>query len=113
MSLAAESDVRLLDARDAGAFRRGHIPGATSLPVDDFNDRWPGILDATPAGQPVITYCSGPGCDMSYELALRLLEEGIVQVYEFSGGMATWREQEMPVETGPEQQRTTPGKGPG
>ncbi len=39
---------------------------------------------------PLVTYCAGPTCWMSYNVALRLIRLGYTNVYWYRGGMAAW-----------------------
>ena len=37
--LESESNVRIVDIRSPGAFRRGHIPGSENVPFEELTDR--------------------------------------------------------------------------
>ena len=43
----------LLDVRTAGEFRRGHVEGATNIPIDEVRDR----LDELPTDRDILVYC--------------------------------------------------------
>lgn len=51
-------DVVLVDVRPADEFESGHIPGARSIPIDEFERR----IDELPADAEVVAYCRGPFC---------------------------------------------------
>ena len=49
----SESNVRVVDIRSPGAFRRGHIPGSENVPFEELTDRIEAIADA----KRVVTVC--------------------------------------------------------
>ena len=50
----------VIDARPAGFYQAGHIPGAINLPREDFGKIYPKVraLIETAEGQEIIVYCS-------------------------------------------------------
>lgn len=91
----------ILDARDQDLYLLGHIPGAINLPVHNFDQVFPEVSQLLPIDQPIIVYCEGFNCEMSDQLAEKLLSFGYNQVLVYSGGMEEWTSKNMPVETGP------------
>lgn len=87
-----------VDSRDKEEFARGHIKGAFSLPTAQFDHHAPLFMDLVPRTTPVVTYCSGQGCDTSTELAELLIGSGYKNVKVFYGGWQHWREAGYPVE---------------
>lgn len=89
--------VLLVDARDAAAYRRQHIPGALSL-----GERgWEGLLQALVAawrpGGRVVTYCDDRSCEVSQSVARRLRRElGVNDVFVLKGGWNAWWETQKP-----------------
>ena len=51
--LDGDADVRVVDIRSPGAFRRGHIPGSENVPFEELTDRIEAIADA----DRVVTVC--------------------------------------------------------
>jgi 3-mercaptopyruvate sulfurtransferase SseA len=47
--------VVVLDVRDAGSYAAGHIPGATSVPLDQVDRQAPRLKTTA---KPLVTYCS-------------------------------------------------------
>ena len=81
-----------VDARPRGEFLRNGIPGAISLPEDDWERSIDAFLDAWDAGTPVVVYCEGGDCGTSESVARRLRKEaGITQIYVLKGGVGSWR----------------------
>ena len=87
----------LVDARTGVLFRRGHLPGALSLPLDDLSHRLPAFRRQVPAGTVIVTYCNGYGCPDSFDLATRLLAAGYRHLRVFEGGYPAWRAAGLPV----------------
>lgn len=89
--------VLLVDARNAAAYRRQHIPGAFSL--DERG--WEGLLQAVVAawrpGGRVVAYCDDRGCEASQSVARRLRRElGVNDVFVLKGGWSAWLEAQRP-----------------
>jgi rhodanese-related sulfurtransferase len=87
----------VIDARTIDAYDEGHLPKAIALPLGEMA----GLLkvfernvakDAT-----LIVYCSGFGCPDSFDVGMRLLEAGYVDVRVYEGGFPEWRDAGLPV----------------
>lgn len=48
-------DVFLIDLRDAGEYRQGHVRGAVNLPYDEWEERT--ALDRLPPRKLIVLYC--------------------------------------------------------
>jgi len=92
------SGALLVDARNSSAFAEQHLPGAVSLPLGEVDSRLPEFQAAVPKDRLLITYCNGFGCPDSFDLGVRLLEEGYRQVLVFEGGFPQWRDAGRPLE---------------
>ena len=91
MRTAVEAGTHLiLDARSMREYDQGHIPGAMSLPLRDFESVFPGIAPLIQPEDPLIVYCSGPLCDDAYLLAGRLREAGFINVSLYLAGWEGW-----------------------
>ena len=92
---ARRDDFAIVDVRYPGDFRKGHIPGAVSLP----KGQW-----ASPRGLAKdklnILYCYSQTCHLAAEAALELLAQGY-RVAEMEGGFAAWEANGSPVEARP------------
>ncbi|HEX4338031.1 MAG TPA: thioredoxin domain-containing protein [Polyangiaceae bacterium] len=73
-----------VDTRDAGAFRRAHLPSAVSIPLEELPGRL-SELDALP-GAPVLYCRSG---DKTKETAEKLAREGTPVAF-LDGGLLGW-----------------------
>lgn len=85
--MAKASDFALLDVRSARAFRRGHLPGAISVPYASFD------VGALPQevvpGRPVVVYCYVGVA--SAKVADMLGAAGFGEVRSLAKGHAAWR----------------------
>ncbi|MCU0957252.1 MAG: rhodanese-like domain-containing protein, partial [Hydrogenophaga sp.] len=75
----------VIDARDAGQFAKGHIPGA-------INMDWRQILakrDSIPKNKPVLIYCNTGSLSAQAGFALRVA--GWENVRVLQGGMEEWK----------------------
>jgi rhodanese-related sulfurtransferase len=90
---AGTVDFVLVDVRAAGAYRKSHLPGALSLPVDDINAE---AVAALPDGL-IVTYCWGPACNGATRGAAKLSALGR-QVKELIGGFEYWVREGQPTE---------------
>jgi len=89
----------LVDVRRADIYREGHIPGALSFPLHDFDaviSQFTGTIAKT---APILVYCSGVTCTDSHEFAARIIRMGYSQVTVYGGGFTEWSEMEFEVAT--------------
>jgi rhodanese-related sulfurtransferase len=86
-------DVFVLDVRAPEDFAKGHIPGATSIPLLDLA----GKLGALPKDKTIVAYCGNMTCSLAPKAGLKLATEGF-RVVELQGGFATWQEKGFPVQ---------------
>ena len=95
-----EAGITFIDARAEDFYSyEGHIPGAISLPVTEFDTVFPKVKDKLPPlDDEIVCYCSGYGCEESTELARKLMEEGYRVVYVYTGGWPEWTEAGLPTE---------------
>lgn len=82
-----------LDARPDAQYAQDHIPGATQLNEDRWNELLSPMLAAWSPDRWVIVYCSSQSCAASHEVARRLREEAqLKNVFVLHGGWETWLE---------------------
>lgn len=90
----------IVDARPRDEYEAGHIPGALCLPYEEAGFDPETLERFDPGGKPVIVYCGGGACELSTNLALRLVEAGKKKVLVFLGGWTAWEAAGYPVERG-------------
>jgi rhodanese-related sulfurtransferase len=93
-------DTLILDARPAEDYAEAHIPGALSLPANDFDDRFPEVADSIEQASRIIVYCSGVECSDSIEVAERLVGFRFKSISVFEQGFRAWAAAHLPVEEG-------------
>ena len=93
------AQVVLVDVRDPGSFRRGHLPGARSVLDHDVDD----FVATADKARPVVVYCYHGVSSLGG--AAYFLEHGFREVYSMRGGYAAWT---GPKEQAPEAQRAPP-----
>ena len=81
-----------VDVRDAAAFGRAHLPGATSLPLEEIESRLAELYMLP--GQPALYDRSG---DKTKELAERMNEQGTPVAF-LEGGILAWEAEGLPIE---------------
>lgn len=87
----------IVDARSPELYTMGHIDGAVSLPMVEIDAVLPEFLEDVARDRAIVTYCSGFGCPDSFDLGVRLLESGYLDVRVFEGGYPEWRDAGLPV----------------
>jgi rhodanese-related sulfurtransferase len=90
-------EVVLIDVRSGDAYDMGHLPGAFSFPLADFDQVLPQLLDLVKKDSAILVYCSGVECSDSHTFAAQLLALRFTQVRVYAGGFREW--QEMGFET--------------
>lgn len=91
-------DTLFVDARSKEDYESGHIPGAISLPVGQFDEQIESFLNRYPPDQPIVTYCSGRTCEDSHHLARLLSDVGFSEVRIFIDGFPGWQAEGYPIE---------------
>ena len=93
-----KEDSIILDARPESDFNSGHIPGARSFSINNFDLLFRERGGLLKLGKTILVYCSGPTCEDSHQLAVKLSEKGIKEIFVFSGGMEKWIEAGFEIE---------------
>jgi len=81
----------LVDVRSDGEWRSGHAPKALHIPLGEVPQRLREIRE----GMPVVVICASG--NRSAMAAVTLAKAGYKPVYNFSGGMGSWRSAGLPV----------------
>lgn len=90
----------VLDVRPEIFYRFGHVPGALSLPRDEFEKGYTRLkakLEANKS-QPMIVYCSDESCEDSELVYQALTNLGYTQISIFRGGWDAWTKAGLPDE---------------
>jgi len=93
-ALYAEKKAVIIDVREDGEWKEGHIPGAIHIPLSQLEGRM-GELKAY-QNAPIITQCrSGK---RSAQAQQQLLAKGFTNVYSLSGGLNAWAAEGLATE---------------
>ncbi|MFQ6608191.1 MAG: rhodanese-like domain-containing protein [Fidelibacterota bacterium] len=86
--------IMFIDARDEEDYTNGHIKGAVLAPAI-LGELW----DISPPEFPIVVYCSGGHCELSWDVANELTEEwNYEKVFVFLGGWDEWQSAGYPTE---------------
>ncbi len=85
-------EVVLLDVRSKDIYDDGHLPGAFSFPLMNFDEVLPKLLALVKKDTPILVYCSGVECSDSHTFATQLLALRFTQVRVYAGGFLEWQE---------------------
>ncbi len=87
------SDTLILDVRTTADFKKGHIKGAKNVPLSDLATSVEGLSEDK--NKPVLVYCNSGNTVVR---AIKLLKKaGFEQVNNLEGGIAAWKEANMPL----------------
>ena len=98
MEIFDNGNVLFVDARSSDNYEDGHIPGAISLPVGQFDEQIESFLNQHPPDAFIVTYCSGRTCEDSHNLAQLLSDVGYTHLRVFIDGFPGWKAEGYPVE---------------
>ena len=93
VQLINRQDAAILDVREPGEFKAGHIPNARNVPVGELAARMK-ELDKLKSRPILVTCASG---NRSTPACSALTKAGFEQVYALSGGLSAWQQAGMPV----------------
>jgi rhodanese-related sulfurtransferase len=85
-------DVAIIDVRESKDFKKGHVPGAISLPQGKWS-----TLAGLRRGTMNIVYCYAQNCHMGANAAMRFAAKGY-SVMEMDGGFESWKEHGLQIE---------------
>ena len=86
-------EAEAIDVRPEEEYRKGHIAGARSVPLDVLEER----AEELPSDVEIVAYCRGPYCFLSGEAVKTLRAHGI-EARRLEEGFPDWRAEGLPVE---------------
>ena len=93
LRLINDQDAAIVDIRDAGDYKEGHIPQARHIPFGALQERL-GEL-AKIKSQPIIVYCRTGTTSQSACVLLK--KNGFANVHSLKGGLPSWLDAHLPV----------------
>jgi rhodanese-related sulfurtransferase len=93
LRLINDRDAVIVDIRDVGEYKDGHIPQARHIPLNGLSDRL-GEL-AKVKDKPIVVYCRS-GATAQSACAL-LKKNGFADVHALNGGLPSWLDAKLPI----------------
>ena len=90
----------LIDSRNSDDYQISHLAGSISFPLGLLEDQLADFRKQVAVDQTLVIYCSGYGCPDSFDLGVRLLNEGYTDVLVYEGGFPEWQDAGRPLEGG-------------
>lgn len=91
--LVNKENARVLDIRDGGDFRAGHIAGSENIPYAKLADHIAQLK--TEADRPIVVVCNIGQTAGAAGITLR--KAGLTRVYKLDGGISGWKGQSLPL----------------
>lgn len=91
---AASANIIVVDVRDSGEYKSGHVPGAINIPHKKLERKLDKLRDA----DGVVLYCLNG--KRTREAEQILLDNQIPDVFHLEGGVMGWRQQGQQLKTG-------------
>lgn len=92
-----EDGAVFVDSRTLEEYDEGHIKGARLLYYEHVEEDWETVIADVEFDYPIVSYCSGEGCNSSFIVADFLERVGYDQVYIFDGGWPQWSRAGYPL----------------
>jgi rhodanese-related sulfurtransferase len=89
--------VTVVDALGGDYCAQQHLPGAVALAPGDVDALAPTVLPDK--GAAIVTYCTGPSCPNSGQVAERLTVLGYARVRKYREGIEDWAAAGLPTES--------------
>lgn len=89
-----EGNLTVLDVRPLLEYQQGHIQHATSIPLEELQER----LHELPKDQEIVAYCRGPYCVFADEAVQMLTQQGF-KAQRLDLGYPDWQQAGLPTAT--------------
>src|SRR5215471_10957213 len=89
--------VTIVDALGGDYYARQHLPGAVALTPGEVDALVSAVLPDRDAA--IVTYCTGPSCPNSGQVADRLTALGYANVRKYREGIDDWTRAGLPTES--------------
>jgi rhodanese-related sulfurtransferase len=91
---AASANIIVVDVRDSGEYKSGHVPGAINIPHKKLERKLDKLRDA----DGIVLYCLNG--KRTREAEQILLDNQVSDVFHLEGGVMGWRQQGQQLKTG-------------
>jgi len=92
LRLINDQDAVIVDIRDAGDYKEGHIPQARHFPFSALQER---LGELKVKDQPIIVYCRTGAASQSACVLLK--KNGFANVHSLKGGLPSWLDAHLPI----------------
>ena len=89
--------VTVVDALGGDYYAKQHLPGAVALAPGQVDAMASSVLPDRDAA--IVTYCTGPSCPNSGQVADRLTALGYANVRKYREGIEDWADAGLPTES--------------
>lgn len=93
LRLLNDQDATIVDIRDLGDYKQGHIPQALHIPFNTLQERLSDL--AKTREKPIVVYCRSGAVSQSACTLLR--KNGFTDVHSLNGGLPTWLDARLPI----------------
>ena len=93
-----DGTVTVVDTLGGDYYAKEHLPGAVPLVPSEVEEGAAALLPDRDA--PIVTYCTGPTCPNSGQVAERLTALGYTDVRKYREGIQDWVAAGLPTEAG-------------
>jgi rhodanese-related sulfurtransferase len=95
-ALWRRSSTVFVDARSTADYAYGHIRGAVSLPLEEFNERFPALENRLRRAETIVVYCKNQNCAKSLWTWIELRNHGLTQARIYPDGWYEWSDHGKP-----------------
>jgi rhodanese-related sulfurtransferase len=92
LRLINDREAVIVDVREIGDYRGGHIPQARHIPLSALQDRAGELANKD---KPILVYCRSGSVAQSACALLK--KQGLTDVHSLKGGLLAWTDAQLPV----------------
>jgi rhodanese-related sulfurtransferase len=89
--IAKREMITIIDVRESKDFKKGHVPGAISLP----QEKWSTLAGLRRDAMNIV-YCYAQNCHLGANAAMQFAAKGY-SVMEMDGGFESWKEEGLQI----------------
>ncbi|MDX1605981.1 MAG: rhodanese-like domain-containing protein [Candidatus Competibacterales bacterium] len=93
LALINHQDAVVVDIRDGNEYKAGHLPEARHIPMRELDQRTKELHKFK--NRPIIVYCNTD--TRAGSAGAKLKKAGFEQIHSLRGGLAAWRNANLPV----------------
>lgn len=93
LQLINHEDAVVIDVRDTGAYKAGHLPAARHIPQSEIDQRLKELNKFK--NRPIVLYCNTD--NRSSAVGAKLKKAGFDKVHTLHGGLPAWQNANLPV----------------